>query len=446
MDSVANAHDRIMAAIAPCAPNQQADLVASPYPLPAVMQPVSGDSPLPPYDRVAMDGIAICLAEVGHSMPAIDGKRQFRREGMQPAGARPLSLTDRVGGCIEVMTGAVLPAGCDTVINYERLKPVDGGFLYSQGDLLHEFEIGSNVHHCGSDYPDRFSHIEAAALATAPVAGLLASVGQQSYATPYEPTVAIVATGDELVPVAAKPEPHQIRRSNSFALQQLLASYGFRQVSCHHLTDQPEQIEQFLQVTDADVIVFSGGVSKGRKDHIPEVIATVGGETLVHGVSQRPGKPLLFAVLPTPPTSSAASHAPNHAASQPSRSQQYVFGLPGNPVSTLVCGLRYLIPALRRIASTDRWQGMWGVPAMLSADYSFGKKLTRFVPVTLKISDSARLEATPIAIGGSGDFASLIHSDGVIELPAEPSSFAAGGCYPFYGWNPLATFGQGGGL
>lgn len=436
MDSVANAHERIMAAISPCAPNQSADLVASPYPLPPVAQPVCGDSPLPPYDRVAMDGIAICLAEVGHSMPSIAGKRLFRCEGMQPAGAKPLSLTDLSDGCIEVMTGAVLPTGCDTVINYERLEAVAGGFVYSQGDQLHEFGIGDNVHHCGSDYPGGHRHIETAALATAPVAGLLASVGQQSYAVPYDPTVAIVATGDELVPVAAKPEAHQIRRSNSFALQQLLASYGYRRVSCHHLSDQPEQIEQFLQVTDADVVVFSGGVSKGRKDHIPEVIAAVGGEILIHGVSQRPGKPLLFGVLPPPADGANA---------EPSR--QYVFGLPGNPVSTLVCGLRYLIPALRKLGGTARWPGMWGVPTLLTSDYSFGKNLTRFVPVTLKVADCARLEATPIAIGGSGDFASLIHSDGFIELPAEPSSFKAGDCYPFYGWSSLATLGQqGGGL
>lgn len=426
MDSVHDAYLRILAAVARRAQKTLGD-IESPH-IPPVLSPVVADTPLPPFDRVAMDGIAICLAAVSDAMPGIDGKRAFRREGMQPAGAPPLTLKDSENGCIEVMTGAMLPKGCDTVINYERLEATADGFIYHQGEQLNEWSVGDNVHHKGSDYPQDHPLLPQGAITTGPVAGLLASVGATHFQAPYIPKVAIVATGDELVPVTATPEPHQIRRSNSYALKQLLADHGFKAVTCHHLADAPEAIAAFLQETPADVVVFSGGVSKGRKDYIPEVITSCDGEILVHGVSQRPGKPLLFATRTLTRTEN-----------------QLIFGLPGNPVSTLVCGLRYLIPALHKMAGTDRWPGLWGAPVRLAEDFRFGKPLTRFVPVTLTVSAAATLEGHPIAIGGSGDFASLSHSDGVLELPAEPSDFAAGGIYPYYGWLPLPLMAKGAG-
>lgn len=390
-----------------------------------VLGEVLAETPLPPFNRVAMDGIAICLEAVGHDQPAADGRRHFTREALQPAGAEPLRLQDPVRGCIEVMTGAVLPHGCDTVINYERLEPTDTGFLYRQGDDLNELAIGANVHHQGSDYPQGHRLISDGALATAPVMGLLASMGMLTYPAPYRPRIAIVATGDELVKVSEQPLPHQIRMSNTSAIARLLRSYGFDDLHDYHLPDKPEAVEAFFLANSyaekpADMVIFSGGVSKGKKDYIPAVVAGSFGDILVHGVSQRPGKPLLFAAMKPQFTGC-----------------RYLFGLPGNPVSALVCALRYVVPALRKLTGTDRWPGLWGAPVVLAEDFRFAKALTRFAPVTLTVGADARLMATPIAIGGSGDYASLAASDGFIELPAKPEHFAAGGVYPYYGWLAL---------
>lgn len=433
MHSVEDAYGAILAAVEPrgqkssfpqSGPGQRYPTLTGSGRQEPVMSPVVADTPLPPFDRVAMDGIAICLEAVGHDQPAIDGRRHFVCQGLQPAGAEPLTLGDPLG-CIEVMTGAMLPKGCDTVINYERLESTDTGFVYQQDDL-HEFAIGDNVHHKGSDYPEGHAFASSkGALATGPMLGLIASVGMLTYDTPYRPRIALVATGDELVPVSDTPKPHQIRRSNTYALSQLLNAYGFERITDHHLPDDPAALEGFIASMKGadnppDMVIFSGGVSKGKKDYIPDVIKSFGSEVLVHGVSQRPGKPLFFATM-----------NPEMAGCR------YAFGLPGNPVSALVCALRYVIPALRKLNGTDRWPGLWGAPVQLAEDFRFGKPLTRFAPVTLTVSADARLTATPITIGGSGDFASLIASDGVIELPAEPSHFAAGGVYPYYGWLPL---------
>jgi molybdopterin molybdotransferase len=159
-----------------------------------------------------------------------------------------------------------------------------------------------------------------------------------------------------------------------------------------------------------DALVLSGGVSAGRFDHVPAALAALDVREVFHGIAQRPGRPMWFGT--------ATSGTP-------------VFGLPGNPVSVLVCLARYVIPALRRMSGAPV-----GEPprVALSRDFRFEKPLTCFLPVRLGYDQQGRTLAEPRPTGGSGDFIALAGTAGIVELPPGPATHAAGLAVPFHPW------------
>jgi molybdopterin molybdotransferase len=220
------------------------------------------------------------------------------------------------------------------------------------------------------------------------------------------PRAAVVASGDELVDIKVKPEPHQIRRSNTYAIQAAMKEMGWPATQ-FHLPDHEEFLRESLATVLAshDVVILSGGVSKGKFDYIPGVLRDLGVKNLFHNVSQRPGKPFWFGV-----TSNG----------------KVVFALPGNPVSTFMCFHRFVKPWL--------WAS-FGLPfttpsAILGKDFTFEPKLTYFLQVYVE-NIGGRLIADPRAGGGSGDFANLKDVNGFLELPLERTTFKEGEVYPF---------------
>jgi len=235
---------------------------------------------------------------------------------------------------------------------------------------------------------------------------LLASVGKSRVDVFVFPRIAIVASGDELVDVQDTPALHQIRRSNSYALQAAIQLMGGTSTS-FHLVDQKELLKKELQkiVDDHDVVILSGGISKGKFDFVPEVLEEIGIVKLIQQVSQRPGKPFWFGV---------GKH-------------KTVFALPGNPVSTYMCFYRYIRPwLLKNFGLPDQ-----SLFAVLATDYKFQPKLTHFLQVKVR-NEAGMLKAYPDAGGGSGDFANLKEVDGFLELPLERSEFKAGDVFPYY--------------
>lgn len=363
-------------------------------------EPLFADRDLPPFHRVTMDGIAIAYE---------DWKKRVRRftiEGTQAAGD-PRKKRKHSSGCLEVMTGAVLPEGCDTVIRYEDLQIEQG--VASVTDTTDILE-GQNIHTQGSDALRGELLLDRHFLLSPAEIALLASTGQAQVSVFSNPRVAVVSTGDELVAIDQVPELHQIRRSNSWALMASLQT-----LSCpsdlYHIRDQKDQL--LLKISEIlnghDVVILSGGVSLGKYDFVPEVLEELGIKKLFHQVSQRPGKPFWFG--------------------RSEGKKKTVFALPGNPVSTFMCFYRYVKPWLLKSLGLPLHQA-W---AELGSDFSFDPNLTYFLQVSVKEVEGRRI-AYPEAGGGSGDFANLKNVDGFLELPHDRKTFRAGEVFPFFGF------------
>ncbi|MCB0420401.1 MAG: molybdopterin molybdotransferase MoeA [Bdellovibrionales bacterium] len=365
-----------------------------------LQEDLMADRPFPPFHRVAMDGIAIRFSEYEK------GLRHFAIQEIQAAGEPQRTLHDD-RHCIEVMTGAVLPKNCDTVIRVEDLTK-EGPSVHLIPSCVVRF--GQNVHLQGSDYPDGEVLLSKGTSLLAPQWAVAATIGQSQISVSKRPSVAVVSTGTELVEVTEVPLPHQIRSSNKYALSAFLKQHGFENVSHFHLADSRERMFTKLQslLEEHDVVVLSGGVSMGQFDFVPSVLKDLGVQEIFHKVAQRPGKPFWFGVGPE---------------------KQMVFGLPGNPVSALTCLVRYLYPALNKKIGVVKNP----ITVRLKTDFDFSPKLTLFQPVQVKIED-AELRAFPISLNGSGDLASLTKSDGFIELPPNKAHFAGGEVFPYWHW------------
>jgi molybdopterin molybdotransferase len=354
----------------------------------------------PPFDRVAMDGIAF--------RHEAENRRRFRIAGVQSAGSPALSLA-AAHDCIEVMTGAILPRGCDTVVPIEDLRIADG---HAELDRDCQPSPWRHVHRRGSDARAGDLLLQAGTRLSAPEIAIAASAGLAELPVSRGLGIAVISTGDELVEPGRPILEHQVRRSNSYGLAAALTLAGFPPASDLHLADREDAIRS--AVGDAldrhDVLVLSGGVSAGRFDYVPGVLASLDIRPHFHGIAQRPGRPMWFGT---------------------NRAGKAVFALPGNPVSVLVCLSRYVLPALRRMVSAPAQPPR---PVVLARDFRFEKALTCFLPVALGYDELGRTTAEPRPTQGSGDFIALAGTGGFVELPPGPATHAAGLIVPFYRW------------
>ncbi len=361
--------------------------------------PLIADRDFPPFTRVSMDGIAIAYSAYA------GGRRTFPIAGVQAAGAAPLHL-NHPGACLEVMTGAVLPTGADTVIRYEDLSIQNGEATI----VVEQVRAGQNAHPQGLDRRAGDRLATPGVVLSPGEIGLAATVGQAVLEVARAPRIAVIYTGDELVGVADQPLPHQIRASNGYALRSVLARFGC-EVKMHHLPDAPDIIRaQLAAMLDRyDALILSGGVSKGKYDFIPESLQELGVEQLFYKVRQRPGKPFWFGRQPSGPS---------------------VFALPGNPVSALMCALRYCVPWVRKAMGLEPFDPLY---AVLEEDFSLKPDLTCFLAVSVKSDPlTGQLQAFPVPGRGSGDLANLALTDGFMELPAGTGFYEKGGVYPVY--------------
>lgn len=389
MISVDNALELILSQSLP----KEAELVELKDALGKVMaQPVLADRDAPPFDRVTMDGIAL-------QADALANNAGFTIENIQPAGAEKIRLTNR-DGCIEVMTGAILPENTDCVIPYEKIE-IKAGVAYP---FSVDHPKGGNIHFKGTDAKKGFTLLREGIMVSPSVAGVLATVGMAKVKIQKAPKVAVCSTGDELVDIQEQPLPHQIRKSNAAMLEAALLDLGL-QADVFHLADDKEAMTAQLapMIKDYAVLLFSGAVSKGKYDFLPAVLEGLGMEKIIHGVAQRPGKPFLFGTFP----------------------ETLVFGFPGNPASTLVCFHSYFKPWLRQHLGLLPTQHT----AILDRDIVFDKPLTYHLLVSLTV-ENGNLTARPVDNSGSGDLVHLAQTDAILSLPPERERFQAGEVFP----------------
>jgi molybdopterin molybdotransferase len=369
---------------------------------------IVADRDFPPFNRVSMDGIAIDFQQFKN------GKITFKLEGIQAAGSEQITLQN-TKNCIEVMTGAVLPNNVNTVIRYEDIT-IERGVATINTNAIND---GQNIHNKGKD--GKFADIliyQNTRISAAEI-GVLATVGKSFVKVARQPKVMIVSTGDELVGVDEIPLEHQIRRSNIFTLVSLLERLNITSETAHITDDKRilrSKIEAYLE--EYDVLLFSGAVSKGKYDFLPEVFEELGVEKLFHKVAQRPGKPFWF------------GHAvplgiSDKSVSQNGKKKTIVFAFPGNPISTFVNCLAYFYPWYYKSVEIEINQET----AILGDDFTFKPNMTYFLQVKLQ-SKTGQLVAFPITGNGSGDLASLVNTDAFIQLPNDKIEFKKGEVFP----------------
>lgn len=370
---------------------------------------IVADRDFPPFNRVSMDGIALDYKEFSSRL---NSKKQlsFKIEGIQAAGSEQITLNN-VENCIEVMTGAVLPKNTNTVIRYEDFI-IENGIATIHIDTIND---GQNIHQKGKDGKAGDLLITENTKISAAEIGVLATVGKSFVKVARQPKVMIISTGDELVGVEEFPLEHQIRRSNVFSLVSLLERLNIPSETAHITDDKlvlKSKIKTYLQ--KYDVLLFSGAVSKGKFDFLPQVFEKLGVEKLFHTVAQRPGKPFWFG--------RKASFMMNEQdVNQHEKKQTIVFGFPGNPISTFVNCLAYFYPWYYKSVNLKVEQET----AILAENVSFKPDLVYFLQVKLQ-NKKGNLIATPIQGNGSGDLASLVHADAFIQLPNDKNEFKSG--------------------
>ncbi len=361
------------------------------------------DRDLPPFDRVTMDGYALRASAFASGTP------RFQVQAIQAAGMRPFKLGPEPGACIEVMTGSVLPEGADCVIPYEETSREGDGIVAAPGG---DVAPGLHVHRRGSDHRSGETIVRSGVRLTGREIAVAASCGHPALTVTHSPKVAVISTGDELVEVDALVAAHQIRRSNDHAIRAALINADYPRADRFHLRDVRHEIEHMLWhiLAEYDIVLITGGVSKGKFDFLPSELGRQGVKKIFQGVAQRPGKPFWFGL---------------------SGRLTPVFALPGNPVSAYTCLHRYVLPAL------DHASGMIPRPLLMAAlaePVVFKPKLACLLPVRLSSGPHAELIATPGPVNSSGDFAGLVETDGFVELPAEMDEFPQGYVAPYRSW------------
>ena len=353
-----------------------------------LMQNVYADRDYPPYHRVTMDGYAFHSGDILERYPV---------SGIQLAGDVPVAFEKQTA--LEIMTGAALPAAADCVIPYEKcqLTEVDG-IQYTIPEIA--LEPWRNIHTKGSDAENGSLLISSGTQIHSQHIAVAASVGLKSLKVKKSPRILLVSTGDELS-FEGSVLDHQIRPSNTISIQSMLKGLGLNSEK-RHLKDDSETMAKALEsaLVQYDLFIFSGGVSKGKADHLPHVLKSLGVEEVFHRIAQRPGKPLWFGKMDA----------------------KLFFGLPGNPISSATCFIKYVLPLIHR--SEKRL-------VRLAKSIKRVKPLTHFVPAQLEVTDNEIL-ATEVKNNGSGDFISTSKAHGFIELPPHETVFENGSMVSFY--------------
>jgi molybdopterin molybdotransferase len=356
---------------------------------------IVAESDLPPWPNSSMDGYAVRGADL--SSASEERPVRLRVVGELPAGRAPDRAVE-YGEAIRIMTGAPVPDGADAVVIVEKTRS-DGDWV----DVMSGVKPGENIRQAGENVARNERVLEKGTLLRAPEIGLLASLGRTRVSVHQKPSVAVISSGDELVPPDESPGPGQIRDSNRFTLTAHLSRLGFQAVDCGNARDREEEIENLFRgaASWSDAIVSTGGVSVGDFDLTKKVLARLG-RVDFWKIAIRPGKPVAFGFIEGKP----------------------VFGLPGNPVSSLVVLDQIVRPALRKMAGHAKlYRDTYR--ALLLEPLTRHPGRTEFIRAVIRYQDG-RFLARTTGPQGSGILKSVSRANGLIIVPAGVESLDAG--------------------
>ncbi len=353
-------------------------------------QTVTADRDQPPFPRSTRDGYAMRAADAATAVALIGSIR---------AGEQWTGRDLQAGEAIEIMTGAPVPAGADAVVMMEHIA--------LSGDVL-TLQVGRTLKH-GENIVPQAAEAHAGDVLLLPgiritpaEIALAASVGAAEVSVFARPTAAILATGDELVGLRDTPSATQIRNSISHALAALVQSFGGEPRVLPPAADTRASLhERIADARGAQMLVLTGGVSAGKYDLVEEVLLELGVEFFFTGVAIQPGKPAVFGRLPA----------------TEDRAEQWIFGLPGNPVSTQVTALLFAMPMLRALGG-EAEPAPFFVQAVLAEDVSVRPGLTRFLPAHVSSSLSVAT-VRPTGWQGSGDLNANARANAHLVVPPD---------------------------
>ena len=353
----------------------------------------------PPYDVSAMDGFALRSADVTAPPAALTIIEDIK------AGDQPLK-TVLAGQCARIMTGAPVPAGADAVIRVEDTQMLGDGRI----EIGKAVKAGNDIRPRGEGMRNGEVVLSAGTEITPGVIGVLATVKCAQMKVYRRPRVAILSTGNELEGLAEPFDANKIPNSNSYALMAQVQALGIEPVLLGIARDDPQELRRFLERGldgDFDVLLVSGGTSVGVHDHVRPTLEALGVHMHFWRVEMRPGHPVAFGTGAT----------------------GIVFGLPGNPVSSMVCFEQFVLPALRRMMGHARLFRRT-VAARLLHPVKIRPGRTEFVRVVLehqKAGDNAAIYAArSTGNQSSGALISMALADGLLVVPASSSGLAAG--------------------
>lgn len=359
---------------------------------------VLADRNFPPFARATRDGYAVRPADVA-IVPA-----RLKLIGEIRAGGPPQSLDVQPGQAVEIMTGAPVPAGADAVVMVE--------YTLRAGDTVEiqrSVAAGENFVLAGAEAKRGEVLLCPGTRLTPAAIALAGSCGRHQLRVYQRPRVAILSTGDELVDIAAEPAPNQIRNSNSYSLAAQVHAAGGEPVVLPIAPDEIERLRHLVQQGLAcDLLLLSGGVSVGKYDLVEQVLSSLGAEFFFTGANIQPGRPVVFGRAPA----------------RPDALPTYFFGLPGNPVSTMVCFDLFARPMVEALAGATP-RRMTFTQARLKSDVKVKTGLTRFLPALLS-GEYERTEVELVKWQGSGDMAATAGANCYLVVPPDREKLAAG--------------------
>lgn len=352
---------------------------------------VAADRDYPPFHRAIRDGFAVRSADVTPP-PAV-----LRLLGEVRAGGHFAGVVG-AGEAVSIMTGAPLPSGADAVVMVEYTEELSSEIRINQG-----VRPGENVVQQGSEAAAGTPVLPRGRRLGAGELGLLATVGKSPVPVFARPTVAILPTGDEVVPVAQTPEWFQVRNSNAITLSALVAGAGGIP---HRLGIAPDRLETLRAMIqeglNADLLLLSGGISVGKYDFVEKALAGLGAEFCFQGVAVRPGKPLAFGRA----------------------GGKFFFGLPGNPVSTFVTFELFARPAIAALGGATPEPALF-LRARLAQSFQQKAALTAFMPARIECSSGDPMVSL-VGWQGSGDLVGMAAANGFLVVHPHQTSLAAG--------------------
>ena len=355
-------------------------------------QEIHANRDLPPYDVSAMDGFALRSADLAGVPVVLEIIEDIK------AGDLPGKIL-QTGQCARIMTGAPVPVGADAVIRVEETQEAGATAVR----INKAVKPGNDIRLRGENMKDGDVVLTAGTEITPGVIGVLATVKAARFSVFRRPRVAILSTGNELEGMDEAVDLNKIPNANSYALMAQVQALGIEPVLLGIARDDPAELEQYLKRgLEYDVLLVSGGTSVGVHDYVRPTIEKLGVEMKFWRLAIRPGHPLAF----------GTTH------------KTAVFGLPGNPVSSMVCFEQFVIPALRQMMGNKRWYRRT-VTARVAHDVKFRPGRTEFIRVQLTRDDNGYI-ASSTGTQSSGVLLSMARADGLMVIPSDSTGLAAG--------------------